>query len=76
MNPAQCRKDKPSKGSEGRALAKAGSVQIMIPAIQPNNMAPNVMTIGKLSMIFRTSWLPQTMMGTLITRPKITNGIW
>ena len=49
---------------------------IMPPAIQPSSMPPRVMTIGNRSISLMTSWLPQTMIGTLTSRPKTTSGIW
>ncbi len=33
------------------------------------------MMIGNRSISLMTSWLPQTMMGMLTSRPKITSGI-
>ena len=55
--------------------ATAGSVISMPPAIHPNSMPPMVMTMGKRSIRRMTIWLPQMMMGTLTSRPKITSGI-
>ena len=64
-------------GIQGRVLATAtaGSDTAMVPAIQPSSMPPMVMMSGKRSISLMTSWLPQTMIGMLITRPKMTNGI-
>ena len=47
----------------------------MPPAIHPSSMPPMVMTMGKRSISRMTIWLPQMMMGTLTSRPKITSGI-
>src|SRR5690606_34786782 len=47
------------------------SVTSIPPAIQPSSAAPNVTTIGNRSMSLSTRVLPQMMMGTLTSRPKI-----